>query len=389
MLSWPRRPVESTPASAFAPPHCPWSECPTHTPSESHPFRFHRFGSYRRRCDGRTVPRFRCLICRRTLSLQTFAFSYYLKRPDLSVGVAAGLVAGSAHRQIARSLRCAAGTVTRRSVRLGRHAILLLARCLAALGVLQEPVGYDDFESFLCSQDLPFGMGTAVGRLSGFFYGLEQAPHRRGGRLTPRQKARQRRRPSPPRKAYFNAATRTLDVLLRLVGDGDRLTFITDAHPAYASAVGKHPQRERIEHRAYPNPKNRRKDERRSKEAVERDRELHEVDVLHRLMRHSEAHHRRETIAFARRSENEVGRVVLFGAWRNLVKPRWENRPREGTPAMAVGLAKERWSWGRVLAKRVFKTKVELPEGWVPIYDRTLGWPDPKRMRPLVLLNAE
>src|SRR6185295_19715620 len=96
----------------------------------------------------RRVPRFRCKSCGRTFSRQSFGTSYYLKRPELLLPVAAGLVAGSAHRQIARSFGCAPSTVTRLSARLGRHALLLQARALSRLPLLDETVVIDHFETF-------------------------------------------------------------------------------------------------------------------------------------------------------------------------------------------------------------------------------------------------
>jgi hypothetical protein len=47
--------------------------------------------------------------------------TYCRKRPELLRPVAAGLQAGSAHRQLARTLGCAPSTVTRISEHLGRH----------------------------------------------------------------------------------------------------------------------------------------------------------------------------------------------------------------------------------------------------------------------------
>ena len=90
----PDRPVETTPPWAFLPPHCPWAACRSHRPESRRGFRYHRHGFFQRSSDGRPVPRFRCLACRRTFSLQSFAFSYYLKRASLPEPVAAGLLAG-------------------------------------------------------------------------------------------------------------------------------------------------------------------------------------------------------------------------------------------------------------------------------------------------------
>ena len=155
---------------AYRPLFCPWPQCPEHLRREPG-FRFYRMGHYGT-LRGRQVPRFRCLRCRRTFSRQSFAVSYYLKRRELLVLVAAGIVAGSAHRQIARSVGCAPSTVTRLSARLGRHAMALLARALRELrGSLREPLAADHFETFELSQDFPFGVLTAVGRSRGLSMG--------------------------------------------------------------------------------------------------------------------------------------------------------------------------------------------------------------------------
>src|SRR5262245_13432192 len=136
-MYWPRTPVERL--QEFVPRFCPWSGCSAHAGIGAG-FKFRRHGSYRTRRRP-VVPRFRCVVCSRTFSRQTFAVSFYLKRPELVVPVAAGLQAGSAHRQIARSLGCAPSTVTRLSARLGRHAMLLMARSLEHLrGGLTEPI---------------------------------------------------------------------------------------------------------------------------------------------------------------------------------------------------------------------------------------------------------
>ena len=140
---------------ALRPRFCPWRDCPQHLRREAG-YRFQRFGSYRRR--GVDVPRFRCVTCGRTFSRQAFSTTYYLKRPELLRPVAAGLVAGAAHRQLARTLGCAPSTVTRLAARLGRHGLLLHAhalRWLARNGGVVEPIVFDHFETFELTQDYP------------------------------------------------------------------------------------------------------------------------------------------------------------------------------------------------------------------------------------------
>jgi len=101
---------------------------------------------------------------------------------------------------------------------------------------------------------------------------------------------------------------------------------------------------------------------------------MYALDQLHMLLRHSCAHHHRETIAFLRRINAGVERLHLAQVWRNFVKRRSERKPDPTTPAMRLGLTRRRWSWTRVLARRLFPTRVRVPEPWRQVYAR--DWDD-------------
>jgi len=323
--------------------------------------------------DRRPVPRFRCLSCLRTFSLQSFAFSYYLKLPQLSVPIAAMLQAGSAHRQIARSLGCSPHTVTRRTARLGRHALLLSSLALDTLPSLSDrAVVVDHFESFAYSQDFPFGLATAVGQNSWYIYTLDPAPHRRSGRTSKQPHPASLRQ---PRGSYRRSFRRVLDLLLAHAPPARRLRVITDGHPAYLHAVAHHPRQDRVHHRAFPNPPRGPKGSPRAREARRRDEQMFPVDLLHGLTRHSSAHHRRETIAFCWRLNALLERAFLLAVWCNFIKTRSERRRGEPTPAMAIGLAERPWSWHRLLARRLFPTRLKPPISWMKVYRR--GWITP------------
>jgi transposase-like protein len=369
-MDWPRRAVEQIPHRQFRPHHCPWPDCEQHHLSCG--FRYKRWGFYTRKNDSRRVRRFRCKSCLRTFSQQTFACSYYAKRPRIGPVVAACLNAGSAHRQIARTLGCAPSTITRLSAKLGRHALLLQARALERIDGIGEPVVADHLESFVHSQLDALGIATAVGHESWFVYVVDPAPHRRGGKTTPaqRRQAARRQRPSPPPGEVKRSFRRMLDVLLERLAPGAKLTLITDDHASYGPAVAQHPARNRIVHHIYPNPKRGPKGSPRSPEAVARDKAMFPVDLLHSLLRHTCAHHRRETIAFGRRINAAMERAYLTTIWRNFVKGRSERKADRTTPAMKLGLADRPWSWARVLARRLFPTRVRVPEPWKRVYAR-------------------
>jgi hypothetical protein len=309
-----------------------------------------------------------CLHCRRTFSRQSFSVTYYCKRPELLRGVATGLVAGSALRQIARSLGCAPNTAAAIGARLGRHAMLLQARALKHLrGSLDETVVLDHFETFEFTQDYPFGVATAVGSRSWFVYVIDPAPHRRSGRRSPAQERRLRTRPRrATRGRYAGSTRRILDLLLRVASQRRVLTIDADAHPEYLGAVRRHPERRRIRLRRFPSPPRQHRGRPRSAAAGA----LFACDLFHKLLRHSMAHHRRETIAFARRINAAMERLFLVTSWRNFVKRRSERRTRSPTPAMRLGLARAPWSWKRLLSQRLFPEREQLPETWIQLYRR-------------------
>jgi hypothetical protein len=94
------------------------------------------------------------------------------------------------------------------------------------------------------------------------------------------------------------------------------------------------------------------------------------VDQLHALIRHSSSRHRRETIALGRRINALMERAYLFAVWRNLVKWRSERKPDRTTAAMRLGLTERPWHWSRVLAQRLFPTRVGVQDSWKKVYGR-------------------
>jgi hypothetical protein len=125
-----------------------------------------------------------------------------------------------------------------------------------------------------------------------------------------------------------------------------------------------------MDHRVYPNPKRGPKGSKRCRRARVRDRQMHAVDVLHGLLRHTCSHHRRESIAFGRRTNAVTERAFLAIVWRNFVKKITERRRDRTTAAMEVRLAEEQWNWERVLARRLFPARLRLPPGWSKVYRR-------------------
>ena len=362
-MRWPKHPVCEVRPSRFVPPFCPWPECPAHR-TRGHGFQ--RFGSYRPPRQAIRIPRFRCRDCRRTCSRQTFSTTYYLKRPELLVAVAAGLAACSAHRQIARSARCAKTSVTRMAERLGRHAVLFHARCLMEPIHLEEAIVHDHFETFLGRQDRALGVGTAVGSDSWFVYDIDPAPHQGSGRRPDRREPTILR----PKQAYVRSIRRTFHRLIpKIPGEGPLIARV-DGRMDYAAAVHHLYLGSKVRLEVYPNPKRGPKGSPRSAEAILRDWAMFPNDQLHQLIRHTCSDHKRETIAFGRRLESIVGRLHLIAAWKNFIKARSERRPDRSTPAMRIGLTNEPWQWERVLSRRLFPGRVPISDFLRNLYEK-------------------
>lgn len=374
----PRTPLERL--HRFTPSFCPREDCPQHRLPEGAPYAWRKAGTYRTKRGERQ--RYLCKCCRRTFSKQAFSTRYWMKRPELLTKVAAAIVSCSSHRQIGRQLGCAHTTVTRLLQRIARHSILLQRETLKRVPPIREAVVFDHFVSFEYSQDLPIGIGTPVGWKSKFLYGIDPISGRRKGRMSPKQKARQRFVPRrPTRGGPQGSLTRTIDFLLGKTRDEDGLTLYSDDDPGFTQAVRKHPQSGRIAHFVHANPERGPKGDPRTDVARARDAALNPVDALHHLVRHSASAHKRETIAHCKRLQGALERFHIKVVWRNLVKWRSEHKPDKTTPAMQLGVTDEVWKWTRVLSVRLFRKRVGLDGYEGKVYRREVDTPGLKPCR--------
>jgi transposase-like protein len=344
----------------WTPPHCPNPDCPFHRPDPDN-WRYRRRGTFRRQSPPYRIQRFECLSCHRLFSTATFCTSYWLKRPELLAWIAELAVGGMANRQIARALRCAPSTVDLQLSRLGRHCLLFQRQVPLPPSTCRDIV-FDGLVSFEHSQFYPFEILAAVDTDTSFILHVTDAPLRRSGRMTAAQKVKRTKleaelgRPAP--QAVLNGAQ---EVLREAVVGAERAIVRSDEHQAYPRAL-----------RGLPCPYTHRRTS--SKDRRNRHNELFEVNALDMFIRHSNANHRRETIAFAKRRQGAMERVALFTVWKNWVKRRWEKRCRQ-TPAMLMGLASKVLRFEEILGRRLFPDQVDLPASWQGYYWRRVETP--------------
>lgn len=341
----------------FTPPFCPNPNCPFHndfTPG----WRWKRAGFFHRLASPHRIPRFTCLHCRRCFSSQTFHPSYWLKRPDVLPQLLLKTVGAMANRQIARDLHVAPATVDRQLARLGRHCLLLHTH-LSAHALPHGPLVLDGFESFEHSQFHPFHHHLLVEADSSFFWHFTDSPLRRKGRMTAWQQARRQQleqrlgRPDP------RAVAQDVRLLLQAVLPQDQpVTVRSDDHRAYPRAMQGLGCRLRHEVTS-------------SRRRRDADNPLFEINLLDLLIRHSQAGHRRETIAWPKRRQGSAERLAVLLVWRNYVKWRWEKGCRQ-TPAMIRGLLPSRLTVAEILKRRLFRSRITLPARWDEYYRRAV-----------------
>lgn len=345
-------------AAPSAPPFCPNPTCRFHR-ADRHLWRFERHGTYARMSPPYEVQRYRCVTCRRTFGDQTFRVSYWLRRSDLLRPVFHRLLGCSGFRQIAREFGVSPQTVARMSERLGRHC-LLFHQAHRPRGPIREPLSLDSFESFEYSQFFPTSYHLAAGRHSHFVYGFTESELRRRGSMTGRQKKKRVEIESSLGRPDPRAIETDVAALLAILAPRPQaLVLHTDRHADYPRAVRRVPHltvtHETVSSRAARTPSN----------------PLFPVNLLDLLLRHSGANHKRETIAFSKRRASAIERLAVFMAWRNWIKP-FSERKRDGTPAMRLGIAQERWTLDTVLANRLFPGRIRLPRRWQGYYWRTV-----------------
>jgi transposase-like protein len=338
---------------AWVPPHCPSRNCHYHNPfNQGWPWK--RFGYYRRKLHPHRIRRFRCLACGVTFSSQTFSTTYWLKRPDILEQLPTRATGGACNSQIAFDLGVAPSTIDRQIYRLGRHALLFHARMMQNRPVFED-LAIDGFVSFEHSQYHPFHFHVAVDRQTAFFPYFTDSEVRRSGTMTPKQKERRavferiRGRPDP------QAVRKDMQELLEYLTEGaSEMTIHSDEHKAYPRALRA--LRCQIRHVVTS-----------SKEVRNRINKLFEINLLDLLIRHGEAEHKRETIAYTKRRNCAAYKLAIFLVVKNYVRTK-RVRGCGRTPAEMAGVCRRRLTVGEVLGRRLFVDRVRLPERWRRYY---------------------
>ncbi|MCP4572483.1 MAG: hypothetical protein GY838_09055 [bacterium] len=266
-------------------------------------------------------------------------------------------VGGMALRQIARDVGCSPETVAGKVARLGRHCMLLHSRFMEFADPARIVVA-DGFETFEWSQYFPFHHNLAVDPDTDFWIYFNDSELRRKGRMTSTQRKRRVElearfgRPDP------RAVRKSMFELLKVATAGSGCVVIdTDDHPSYRPAIRA--LEIEVEHRVTPGRARR-----------DRSNRLWAVNLLDLLIRHNNANHRRETLAWSKRRQGSSERLAILLVWRNYMQGRREKIRNSPTPAMERGMLSRRLALEDVLDRRLFASRMELPASWRRYYRR-------------------
>ena len=342
------------------PPFCPRFGCPAHfTPPVGVKW-WERNGTYYTALTG-AVRRFRCHICRRGFSEQTFHIDYYAKRRLDYARVGAEVSSCMGIRAIGRSHGVDHKTVGNKLMRLARQAMAAQAQLWDAV-TLEEDLVADGFESYWVSQYFPNNLHLLAGADSQFLYALNGVTIRRSGRMSEKQLARRERL-----ERHFRADPRgveesfgeILEVASDLITKSNRemCELRSDEHGAYRRAIFSHGafsklcQEKQSRHITVS-----------STAARTRENPLFAVNYLDRELRKDVAEHVRESTRFSRSVHGTFDRLNVYCLVHNLTKQFRLNDPRtlaQRTHASQAGIDPQLLHriLGWVYHRRAFRTR--------------------------------
>lgn len=322
----------------FIPVSCPYPGCQAHFQP---PGVFcKRDGRYTARCRPHPVQRFRCHLCGRRFSRQSFRADRNHKKPHLNAACLRLFVACVGLRQTARVLSVARRTVERRFRWLARHAAAFQASRLAGIA-LNGPFMLDELESFEANRYQPLTVPVLIEPKTFFLIASAVGPLRRKGRMTEEQRrrraaheARYGRRPSES----ADAVRAVLSRLRQCARPQGSVVLLSDHKPLY----------ERLGRRLFgsrfvwePHAASARRD---------RANPLFPINHTNARLRHFLARLRRRTWCVSKRRRGLRQHLEIAALWMNWC--RGITNHTKTTPAQALGLAPRPYREEEVLAWR-------------------------------------
>jgi hypothetical protein len=272
-----------------------------------------------------------------------------LKKPRLHLALFRDFVSKCTMRQSARTLECHRRTVAHRLELLGKHCRAFHRSMLERTRLRGEVSGIfqlDELETFEHSRRLqPLTVPVLIERTSFFIVHTACAPLPTRGGLSPAWRAKKERLEKElgeKRRSGSVAAVReSFECLAKVHQPDGVVTVQTDRKKSYPPAL-RRSFGERVRHSRCS-----------SKAVRDRRNTLFPINHTLAMMRDGLSRLVRRSWAAAKLRERLDWHLWIWIAYRNYVRGITNEAPRV-TPAMALGIERERWSRTELLARRVF-----------------------------------
>lgn len=324
---------------SFVPPRCPNPACEQHRTPEG--VFYWRMGSYRPRCRTEAVPRFRCRVCKRYFSRQTFRYDCRDRRPECNEPLLGFLHSGVGLRQAGRLLKLDVHSVQGKLRKMGR-TFRRLHRNLCPKLAGERTYVLDEEETYEGASIRPLTMPVLIDKEHWFVVAMTAGSIRR---LAPPGTRRRRKQDCDelargPRKDRSQRCVHAvLRVLANRIGDS-RLVLRTDQKGSYAVLAQKvfgdrvqHETTSGLQIRTSFNP-------------------LFPINTTLAMTRDNLGRLRRRSWLVTKRAERLRAHLAIFTIYRNYMRRRFNRDEPQQTPAMLLGLLPRQLHSREVLAWR-------------------------------------
>lgn len=313
----------------FKPPRCPSPACPAHLHPNAIQGRFYTTnGFYHPRCRTHPVPRFRCKVCDRGFSRQTFRLDYYDKKPHLNAPLFKLLASGLGLRQSGRILPLSRRCTELKARKISRH-LGRLNRNLTDQMPWDSRFTLDEMETFEGERAvLPVTVPILVETNSMYVIATDVAPIKPSGKMNAeRRKAIQKTelRRGPRKDWSVHALTRVFRRLRFFCRgqDPSQFHFTSDKKHVYARLLrrflGPH-----IPHTTIS-----------SQQRRDQSNPLRHINLTNAMARDLAGRLRRESWLVSKARRYLRLQLHVFAAFRNFIRRR-VNR-EQPTPAQILG----------------------------------------------------
>jgi len=304
---------------------------------------YQRNGYYHTLSRAAPIPRFRCKVCGKRFSRQTFRIDYRDKKPRLYADIAVRLSSGTGLRRIALALGVSRATVERKFHKMGPHLRLLHEHTIGDFGDDTTELVLDELETFeTCRRTRPLTVSVLVDPSCYFVVGTRSATLSPRGQLKRADRERVQRdrlRLGKRRNRSAEAVGDVLGFAARHCQGAARIVIRSDRKKSYPGLIRRAFGAERVEHlrvssRAKRNTFN----------------PLFPVNLTNAMLRDlmGRLHRRSWLVSKERRYlDQHLGLAVVF---RNYVRP-WKNGAAE-PPAVRLGFTDRAMTMQEMVAWR-------------------------------------